>query len=133
MADDTSSKAAIAGYTRGWGHDLGPRGITVNLVQPSPINTDMNPKNGNHAPLLKSLSAVRRYGQPFEVAAALSFLARPDSSYITGPTLDVDGGARLAGEARFCIIEQFPPIPGTADEHNIWKKSANGKVVVVEF
>ena len=94
MADYASSKAVIAGYTRGWGPDLGPRGITVNLVQPSPIITDMNPKNGSYAPLLKSLTAVRRYGQPFEVAAALSFLARPDSSCITGATLDIDGGMR---------------------------------------
>ena len=87
VADYTSSKAAIAGYTRSWGPDLGPRGITINLAQPGSINTDMNPKNGSYAPLLKSLTAVRRYGQPFEVAAALSFLARPDSSYITGATL----------------------------------------------
>ena len=94
MADYTSSKAARAGYTRGRGLDLEPRGITVNLMQPGSINTDMNPKNGSYAPLLKSLTAVRRYGQPFEVAAALSFLARPDSSCITGATLDIDGGMR---------------------------------------
>lgn len=93
FADYSATKAAIAGYTRGWARDFGPRGITVNIVQPGAIDTDMNP--GNNGPFsegLKSLTALGRYGRPEELTAAIVFLASPAASYVTGSTLTVDGG-----------------------------------------
>ncbi len=91
-ADYVATKAAIAAYTRGWARDLGPRGITVNTVQPGAINTEMNPQDGAFADMLKGLAALGRYGQPEDIAAAVAFLASPDANYITGATLNVDGG-----------------------------------------
>lgn len=91
-ADYVASKAAIAGYTRGWARDLGSRGITVNIVQPGAIDTDMNPQDGPFAEMLKGLAALGRYGRPEDIAAAVAFLAGPDANYVTGATLNVDGG-----------------------------------------
>jgi 3-oxoacyl-[acyl-carrier protein] reductase len=92
MADYSASKAAIAGYTRGWARDLAGKRITVNAVQPGPIDTEMNPDSGDFAAPQKAQTALGRYGKPEEVAAAIVFLASPAASYITGATLDVDGG-----------------------------------------
>lgn len=92
LSDYSATKAAIAGYTRGWARDLGPKGITVNTVQPGPIDTDMNPDDGDFADTLKATTALGRYGKAHEVAAAVAFLASPDAAYITGTTLTVDGG-----------------------------------------
>jgi 3-oxoacyl-[acyl-carrier protein] reductase len=92
MADYCATKAAVALYTRGWARDLGPKGITVNCVQPGPIDTDMNPANSDFAPPQKSATALGRFGRPEEVAAAIVFFASPGASYITGTSLDVDGG-----------------------------------------
>jgi 3-oxoacyl-[acyl-carrier protein] reductase len=91
-ADYVATKATVAAYTRGWARDLGPRNITVNVVQPGAINTDMNPQDGPFAETLKGLAALGRYGQPEDIAAAVAFLAGPDAGYITGATLNVDGG-----------------------------------------
>jgi 3-oxoacyl-[acyl-carrier protein] reductase len=91
-ADYVATKAAVAAYTRGWSRDLGSRNITVNIIQPGAINTDMNPQDGPFAESLNKLAALGRYGQPEDIAAAVAFLVGPDAGYITGATLNVDGG-----------------------------------------
>ncbi len=91
-ADYSATKAALVGYTHGWARDLGPKNITVNLVQPGPISTDMSPENTEFAERLKKSIPLGRYGKPEEIAAAVAFLASPEAAYITGATLTVDGG-----------------------------------------
>jgi len=86
------SKAAVQGLTRGWARDLGPRGITVNCVQPGPIDTDMNPADGAFAEFLRQMTAIERYGRAEEVAELVAMLASPGGANITGAMLDVDGG-----------------------------------------
>jgi 3-oxoacyl-[acyl-carrier protein] reductase len=88
----SASKFAINGFTRAWARDLGPRGITVNAVQPGPTDTDMNPADGDHSDYQRSVMALGRYGAPEDVAAAVSFLASPQAQHITGAILNVDGG-----------------------------------------
>jgi 3-oxoacyl-[acyl-carrier protein] reductase len=86
------TKAAIAGFTRGLARDLGPRGITVNNIQPGPVDTDMNPEDGPFAAQLKTMIAVQRYGQSDEIAAMVAYLAGPEAAYVTGASLKIDGG-----------------------------------------
>ncbi|MEX6501798.1 3-oxoacyl-ACP reductase family protein [Pseudomonas zhanjiangensis] len=86
------SKSAIVGLTRGLARDLGPRGITVNNVQPGPVDTDMNPADSEFADSLIGLMAVGRYGRAEEVAAFVAYLAGPEAGYITGASLTIDGG-----------------------------------------
>lgn len=86
------TKGAVSSLTRGLARELGPRGITVNNVQPGPINTDMNPDAGEFAEGLKQLSALGRYGDTSDIAAMVSFLAGPEAGYITGANINVDGG-----------------------------------------
>ena len=89
------SKAAVAGLTRGLARDLGPRGITVNTVQPGPVETDANPDAGEFADAMRSLTAVGHYGQPHDIADAVAFLARAESRFVTGTAWNVDGGYAL--------------------------------------
>lgn len=90
-----ATKAAVAGLARGWARDLGARGILVNVIQPGPIDTDLNPANGPFADMLTPLTALKRYGRVEEVAALTAFLASDEASYITGATIDIDGGAAI--------------------------------------
>lgn len=87
-----ASKFAVTGFSRSWAKDLGPKGILVNAVQPGPVDTELNPENGASAEIQKARTALGRYGRPEEVAGAVAFLAGPDATYITGATLNVDGG-----------------------------------------
>lgn len=86
------SKTALIGLTKGLARDLGARGITVNLVQPGPIDTDMNPAAGDHADLLRSNMAVPHYGKPADIAGLITYLASEESHFMTGATLTIDGG-----------------------------------------
>lgn len=86
------TKAAVQGMTRGFSRDLGPLGITINNVQPGPVNTDLNPDSGEFADYLKTLLSVGRYGQVEEIGGMVSYLAGPEAAYINGASLDIDGG-----------------------------------------
>ena len=86
------SKSALVGLTKGLARDLGPRGITINNVQPGPVDTDMNPASGDFAESLIPLMAVGRYGHVEEIASFVAYLAGPEAGYITGASLTIDGG-----------------------------------------
>ena len=86
------TKAAVAGLTRGLARELGPRGITVNNVQPGPIATDMNPETGEFAETAKQVMALGHYGHPRDIASAVSYLAGPEAAFVTGANWNVDGG-----------------------------------------
>ncbi|WP_175885398.1 SDR family oxidoreductase [Burkholderia sp. BCC0044] len=87
------SKAALTAFTRGLSRELGPNGMTVNLVQPGSVDTDANPANGAAADFQRSLTSLGRFGEPREIANAVVFLASPAASLITGAILTADGGA----------------------------------------
>jgi 3-oxoacyl-[acyl-carrier protein] reductase len=87
-----TSKSALVGMTKALGRELGPREITVNLVNPGPTDTDLNPADGPMADTINGLTALGHYARPGDVAAAVAFLAGPDGRYLTGSTVNVDGG-----------------------------------------
>jgi 3-oxoacyl-[acyl-carrier protein] reductase len=88
----SATKGAVKMFAQGLSRELGGRGITVNNIQPGPIDTDLNPASGDWAVPQKAVTALDRYGRADEVAALVAFVAGPESSYITGANLTVDGG-----------------------------------------
>jgi 3-oxoacyl-[acyl-carrier protein] reductase len=88
----SATKGAVKMFTQGLSREVGDRAITVNNVQPGPIDTDLNPASGDWATPQKAVTALNRYGTVDEVAALVAFVASPESSYITGANLTVDGG-----------------------------------------
>ncbi|MGN6480446.1 SDR family oxidoreductase, partial [Luteibacter sp.] len=87
-----ATKGAVKMFTQGLARELGPRGITVNNVQPGPIDTDLNPANDEWAAPQIANTALRRYGHVDDIAAMVSFVAGPEAGYVTGTNLTVDGG-----------------------------------------
>jgi 3-oxoacyl-[acyl-carrier protein] reductase len=86
------SKAALVGLTKGLARDLGPKKITVNLVQPGPVNTDMNPETTDHAEFQRAMMAIPEFARPEHIADMVSYLANPASGYTTGGIFTIDGG-----------------------------------------
>lgn len=86
------AKTALVGLTKGLARELGPRGITATIVDPGPIDTDMNPAAGETADFQRSLTALGQYGAADDIAAAVAYLAGPGGRYVTGTALAVDGG-----------------------------------------
>ena len=91
MASYAVSKSALQGLARGLARDLGPRGITINVVQPGPIDTDANPADGPMKDLLHSFMAIKRHGPPEEVAGMVAWLAGPEAGFVTGAMHTIDG------------------------------------------
>lgn len=88
----SASKTALIGMTKGLARELGPRGITANIVNPGPTDTDMNPADGPMADTIRGLTALGRYGQPEEIAEVVAALAGDAGAYVTGASINVDGG-----------------------------------------
>jgi NAD(P)-dependent dehydrogenase (short-subunit alcohol dehydrogenase family) len=88
-----ATKSALIGFTKGLARELGPKEITVNVIQPGSIDTDMNPAHGPFGDTLRQLTANGRYGAVDDIANAVAFLASDKAKYITGAALTVDGGA----------------------------------------
>lgn len=89
----SASKAALIGWTKGLARDLGPRGITVNVVHPGSTDTDMNPASSPRADAQRARMAIQRYGDADDVAAMIAFVASPAARSVNGTGLTVDGGA----------------------------------------
>ena len=88
----SATKGAVKMFTQGLSREVGSRGITVNNIQPGPIDTDLNPAAGDWAEPQVANTALKRYGNVDEVAALVAFVAGPEAAYITGSNLTVDGG-----------------------------------------
>jgi 3-oxoacyl-[acyl-carrier protein] reductase len=88
----SATKGAVKMFAQGLSREVGNRGITVNNIQPGPIDTELNPATGDWSVPQKAATALDRYGQVDEIAAVVAFIAGPESSYITGANLTVDGG-----------------------------------------
>jgi cyclic-di-GMP-binding biofilm dispersal mediator protein len=91
MASYAVSKSALQGLARGLARDFGPRGITINVVQPGPVDTDANPENGPMRDLMHSFMAIKRHGRPEEVAGMVAWLAGPEAGFVTGAMHTIDG------------------------------------------
>lgn len=91
MASYAVSKSALQGLARGLARDFGPRGITVNVVQPGPTDTDANPADGPMKELLHGFMAIKRHGRPEEVAGMVAWLAGPEAGFVTGALHTIDG------------------------------------------
>ena len=89
------SKAALIGLTKGMARDLGPRGITVNIVHPGSTDTDMNPANGEHADAQRKLMAIPRFAEPRDIASLVAWIASEESRFMTGAGLTIDGGTNV--------------------------------------
>lgn len=89
------SKSALSGLTKAIARDLGPRNITANLIQPGPVDTDMNPADSDHAPALISQTTIGRYGTVAEIAGLVAYFAGEESQFITGAALTIDGGVNV--------------------------------------
>lgn len=87
-----ATKFAVHGFTRGLSRELGPTGMTVNGIQPGPVNTELSPEDGPASEVMKKRTSVGRYGRVEEIASAAAFLANPESAFINGENLTVDGG-----------------------------------------
>ncbi len=88
----SASKTALIGMTKGLARELGPRGITANIVNPGPTDTDMNPADGEMADTIRGLTALGRYAQPEEIAELVAALAGNAGAYVTGASINADGG-----------------------------------------
>lgn len=86
------TKFGVAGLTRAWARDLADKGITVNCIQPGPINTDMNPQDGDFAQAMLPRAPLGRYGRPEEVAEMVAYLVGPNTDNVSGAILNNDGG-----------------------------------------
>lgn len=86
------SKAALIGFTKGLARDLGPRGITVNVVHPGSTDTDMNPAAGEHADVQRARMAIPQFGKPEDIAGLIAYLASEEGRFVTGAGLTIDGG-----------------------------------------
>lgn len=91
MASYALSKSAMQGLARGLARDFGPRGITINVVQPGPIDTDANPADGPMKELMHGFMALKRHGRPEEVAGMVAWLAGPEAGFVTGAMHTIDG------------------------------------------
>jgi cyclic-di-GMP-binding biofilm dispersal mediator protein len=91
MAAYALSKSALQGLARGLARDFGASGITINVVQPGPIDTDANPEDGPNKDLMHSFMAIKRHGRPEEVAGMVAWLAGPEAGFVTGAMHTIDG------------------------------------------
>jgi cyclic-di-GMP-binding biofilm dispersal mediator protein len=91
MASYALSKSALQGLARGLARDFGPRGITINVVQPGPIDTEANPEDGPMKELMHGFMAIKRHGRPEEVAGMVAWLAGPEAGFVTGAMHTIDG------------------------------------------